>query len=82
MFINFYKNYLLRPSTKFFTNIFFLKYAPSTNIDYNLTPSQIIEASNSLTSKIYKEITVIQFYNWSIICLYVVTFFEIIYLYI
>lgn len=80
VFLEFYKKYIYRPTTKFYQNLFFIKNNPSTGIEYDLSPSQLIESENSLTTKIFKEITVIQFYSWTIISLYIVTIIEFIYL--
>nr|YP_010147326.1 hypothetical protein K4Z05_mgp26 [Thuricola similis]QQP22137.1 hypothetical protein TSIM_26 [Thuricola similis] len=80
MFIEFYKKYIYRPTTKFYQNLFFIKNTPSAGIEYNLSPSQLIESENSLTTKIFKEVTVIQFYSWTIIILYIITIIEFIYL--
>lgn len=63
VFIRFYKQYIYRPTTKFYYNLFFIKETPSAGVEYNLTPSQVLEASNGLETKIFREITVIQFYN-------------------
>lgn len=80
VFIQFYKNYLYRPTTKFYCNLFFLKYSPSGGIVYTLIPNFLIETEKTLKIKKLQEINIINFYNKTILILYIVILFDLCYL--
>lgn len=80
VFIKFYKDYLYRPTTKFYYNLFFLKYSPSAGINYTLTSNFLIETDKNLKIKKLQEINLNQFYNYTIILLYLVTILNVCYL--
>lgn len=82
VFIQFYKNYLYRPTTKFYCNLFFLKYSPSSKISYTLIPNFLIETEQGLKIKKLQEINLIQFYNKTILILYIIILLNLCYLFI
>ena len=82
VFIKLYRDYLYRPTTKFYYNLFFLKNNPSTNMTYTLVSNFLIETDKNLKIKKLQEINLKQFYNFVIISLYLISIINIFYLFI
>ena len=80
MYIKYYKNVLFKPSTKFFTNIFSIKYSPSINSNTYLHPQILIEQEKNLKIKFFKEFNLLYFYNNCVITLHILFLIEIMYL--